>query len=61
LLLKNDAPAHIDLQRGFDHGLFIPLKLMFPQVDIPSLQLSLLSGLDPIAHLDIAKEHWNKC
>ncbi|MGA8281913.1 MAG: class III extradiol ring-cleavage dioxygenase, partial [Desulfobacterales bacterium] len=51
LLNQSDMPAHIDLQRGFDHGLFIPLKLMFPQAEIPSLQLSLLSGLDPIAHL----------
>jgi 4,5-DOPA dioxygenase extradiol len=51
LLNQNDIPARIDSQRGFDHGLFIPLKLMFPQADIPSLQLSLLRGLDPIAHL----------
>ena len=51
LLNQNDVPARIDPQRGFDHGLFIPLKLMFPQADIPSLQLSLLRGLDPIAHL----------
>jgi 4,5-DOPA dioxygenase extradiol len=51
LLNQNDIPARIDPQRGFDHGLFIPLKLMFPQADIPSLQLSLLRGLDPIAHL----------
>jgi 4,5-DOPA dioxygenase extradiol len=51
LLGKNSVPARIDSQRGFDHGLFIPLKLMYPQADIPSLQLSLLRGLDPAAHL----------
>lgn len=51
LLLKNDMPARIDLHRGFDHGLFIPLKLMYPEADIPSLQLSLLRGLDPAAHI----------
>ncbi len=55
LLNKNNIPARIDSQRGFDHGLFIPLKLMYPQADIPSLQLSLLRGLDPAAHIALGK------
>lgn len=55
LLNNNNIPAHIELHRGFDHGLFIPLKLMYPQADIPSLQLSLLRGLDPAAHIALGK------
>jgi 4,5-DOPA dioxygenase extradiol len=55
LLDKNDIPARIDPQRGFDHGLFIPLKLMYPQADIPALQLSLLHGLNPAAHVALGK------
>jgi aromatic ring-opening dioxygenase catalytic subunit (LigB family) len=55
LLIKNDIPAHLDPRRGFDHGLFIPLKLMYPQADIPSLQLSLLRGLNPTAHIALGK------
>lgn len=55
LLLKNNIPAQLDPQRGIDHGLFIPLKLMYPQADIPSLQLSLLRGLDPTAHIALGK------
>jgi 4,5-DOPA dioxygenase extradiol len=55
LLNKNDIPSHIDPKRGFDHGLFIPLKLMYPQADIPSIQLSLLRGLNPTAHLALGK------
>jgi aromatic ring-opening dioxygenase catalytic subunit (LigB family) len=51
LMKKNNIPARIDPQRGFDHGLFIPLKLMYPEADIPSLQLSLLRSLDPAAHI----------
>jgi len=55
-LLENEhIPARIDPQRGFDHGLFIPLKLMYPAADIPALQLSLLRGLDPARHLALGK------
>ena len=55
LMKKNNIPSRIDPQRGFDHGLFIPLKLMYPEADIPSLQLSLLRGLDPTAHIALGK------
>ncbi len=43
--------ANTDLNRGFDHGSFIPLKLIYPDADIPLVQLSLQTGLDPSAHL----------
>jgi 4,5-DOPA dioxygenase extradiol len=55
LLNKNRVPARLDTHRGFDHGLFIPLKLMYPQADIPCLQLSLLRGLNPGAHIALGK------
>lgn len=55
LLKKNSITTQIDTQRGFDHGLFIPLKLMYPDADIPALQLSLLRGLDPGAHIALGK------
>ena len=47
--------ARIDAKRGFDHGHFIPLSIMYPAADIPSLQLSLLRGLDPAAHLALGR------
>lgn len=55
ILEENKIPARIDPQRGFDHGLFIPLKLMYPQADIPCIQLSLLRGLNPAAHLALGR------
>jgi aromatic ring-opening dioxygenase catalytic subunit (LigB family) len=44
-----------DPARGFDHGTFVPLKLTFPEADVPTVQLSLEEGLDPARHLAIGK------
>jgi aromatic ring-opening dioxygenase catalytic subunit (LigB family) len=55
LLVKSGIPARVDEKRGFDHGLFIPLKMMYPQADIPCLQLSLISGLDAAAHIALGQ------
>lgn len=41
----------LDPNRGFDHGVFVPLMLMYPDANIPVIQLSLLSSLDPEAHI----------
>lgn len=51
--LLNDAglPAAEDPTRGYDHGVFVPLKLILPEADIPVVQLSLRRDLDPEAHL----------
>lgn len=47
--------AVLDEQRGFDHGLFVPLKIMFPDADIPCVQLSLVNSLDPAEHIRIGQ------
>lgn len=51
LLQAAGLPADTDAERGLDHGVFIPFKLIYPQADIPIVQLSLLHGLDPALHL----------
>ncbi len=55
MLLDSGLHARIDNERGFDHGSFIPLKMMYPHADIPTLQISLVRGLDPRKHLDLGK------
>ena len=50
-----NIPSKLDGQRGFDHGLFIPLKIMYPEADIPCVQLSLLNNLNPQQHIAIGK------
>ncbi|HEY1088248.1 MAG TPA: class III extradiol ring-cleavage dioxygenase [Archangium sp.] len=44
-----------DPSRGFDHGAFVPLKVMYPEAQIPTIQLSLEAGLDPEEHLRIGR------
>ena len=44
-----------DDRRGYDHGTFIPLKLTYPDADIPAVQLSLKTGLDPRDHIAIGR------
>jgi aromatic ring-opening dioxygenase catalytic subunit (LigB family) len=44
-----------DGERGFDHGVFIPLMLMVPDASIPVVQLSLVKGLDPAAHMAMGR------
>jgi aromatic ring-opening dioxygenase catalytic subunit (LigB family) len=49
--LRNvDLAAASDPDRGFDHGVFIPLLIAFPEADIPVVTLSLRADLDPEAH-----------
>lgn len=51
LLGEAGFPAAQDPNRGFDHGVFVPLLLATPDADIPVVQLSLRADLDPEAHL----------
>ena len=41
--------------RGFDHGMFVPMMLLWPDADIPCVQLSLVKGLDPERHLQLGE------
>lgn len=55
LLRDGGIETSLDDQRGFDHGLFVPLKIMFPEASIPCVQLSLVNNLDPETHIEIGK------
>lgn len=55
LLGSSGIEARLDEERGFDHGLFIPLKIMYPEADVPCVQLALEGALDPSRHIEIGR------
>jgi aromatic ring-opening dioxygenase catalytic subunit (LigB family) len=50
LIESAGMPARLDAGRGFDHGAFTPLHVIYPDADVPVVQLSLKTGLDPATH-----------
>ena len=55
LLRKAGFPTAEDAERGFDHGVFIPFLVAFPEASIPVVELSVRKDLDPAAHLAIGR------
>jgi aromatic ring-opening dioxygenase catalytic subunit (LigB family) len=55
LLRAGGLEARLDPTRGFDHGTFSIMKPLYPQEDMPVVQLSLDSGLDPALHLAVGR------
>ncbi|HLP97843.1 MAG TPA: class III extradiol ring-cleavage dioxygenase [Sideroxyarcus sp.] len=53
LLASAGISTEEEHERGLDHGVFIPFKLIYPEADLPIVQLSLLHNLDPAQHLAI--------
>jgi aromatic ring-opening dioxygenase catalytic subunit (LigB family) len=53
LLAAAGIDSRDEARRGLDHGVFVPFKLIYPQAEVPIVQVSLQHGLDPAAHLSI--------
>jgi len=55
MLTKNGIVAKAENNLGLDHGALIPLMLLFPEDNIPVLQISQQYNLDPHYHKKIAE------
>lgn len=55
LFAENGIEHRLDNNRPYDHGSYIPLMMMYPDADIPVIQVSLHHNLDPLTHLNMGK------
>jgi aromatic ring-opening dioxygenase catalytic subunit (LigB family) len=47
--------ARLDPERGFDHGTFSMMKPIYPQAEVPVVQMSLKTSLDPTEHFALGR------
>jgi aromatic ring-opening dioxygenase catalytic subunit (LigB family) len=55
LLAGGGIACQQDPARGYDHGTFVPLGLMYPNADMPIVLLSMKSGYDAAEHIRVGQ------
>lgn len=54
-LAQKNIPVQLNEKRGFDHGMYVPLLLMYPEADIPTIQITIYKNMDPAKHIELGR------
>jgi len=55
MLSRAGWPARLDGERGYDHGTFSMMKPIYPDADVPVVQVSLKRSFDPAEHFEMGR------
>jgi aromatic ring-opening dioxygenase catalytic subunit (LigB family) len=55
LLKAAGLPTHLNTTHGFDHGVFAPMQIMYPNADVPLFQVSIRHDYNPAAHIALGR------
>ena len=55
LLATAGLTADRNASRGLDHGAWVPLSAMYPQANVPVIQLSLVQNAGPASHFELGR------
>jgi aromatic ring-opening dioxygenase catalytic subunit (LigB family) len=55
LLKAASLPTHLNTTQGFDHGVFAPMQIIYPQADVPLFQVAIRHDYNPAAHFALGR------
>lgn len=55
MLEQGGVPTGLDPQRGYDHGTFSLMHVLYPQAELPLVQLAMKADFDPAEHIRVGE------
>ena len=55
LLKVAGLPTHLNTTQGFDHGVFAPMQIIYPEANVPLFQVAIRHDYNPAAHIALGR------